>query len=180
MRLGRPRASQSVTSAGRHFRLGPDEPIITAMTVSTRTTGVRRAMLSCYALAMVGLLAAGSLRTPAGEQEPQYAIKEKVHLVLVPVTVKDNQGDLIDDLTQADFQVFEEGLERPVQFFSNESAPLSTVILLDSGMSEASAAAVHEALRSLGSSFGPNDEEALYIFDNTIRLVEDFTSQTDL
>jgi len=129
---------------------------------------------------MIVLLAADSLRTPAGEQAPQYAIKEKVHLVLVPVTVKDKQGDLIDDLTQADFRVFEEGHERPVQFFSNESAPLSTVILLDSGMSEASAAAVHDALRSLGSSFGSNDEEALYIFDNTIRLVEDFTSQTDL
>jgi VWFA-related protein len=106
-------------------------------------------------------------------------LKENVRLVIVPVTVKDRHGNLVEDLAQKDFRIFEGGQERPVQFFSTESVPLSAVILLDTGMSEASAAAVRSTLRSLSESFGPDDEEALYLFDNTIRLVADFTSQAD-
>lgn len=98
----------------------------------------------------------------------------------MPVTVKDRHGNLVDDLAQGDFRVFEDGRERPIRLFSNESVPLSAVVLLDTGMTEASLAVVRSALGSLGNSFSADDEEALYLFDNTIRQAQDFTSQSDL
>lgn len=153
---------------------GADEPIITAMRASKRvkTAGMR--------LALAGILSAVSSSAPTAGQKPEYALKEKVRLVTVPVTVKDKRGDLVEDLRQEDFLILEDGQQRPIQLFSNESALLSAVILLDAGLSESSAAAVRSSLGSLSNSFAAMDEEALYIFDNSVRLVQDFTSQTDL
>lgn len=111
---------------------------------------------------------------------PEFTLKENVHLVVVPVTVKDHHGTLVDDLAQDDFKVYEDGHARPLVYFSNETTPLSTVILLDTGMSALSVNAVRKDLRTLSDSFAPDDEEALILFDNTIRPVEDFTHQGDL
>ena len=112
--------------------------------------------------------------------KPDFTIKEHVHLVIVPVTVKDRHGALLDDLSQDDFKVFEDGHARPVQYFSNETTPLSAVILIDTGMSELSVDAVRSELGVLSAAFAPDDEQALILFDNTIRPVQDFTTQGDL
>ena len=101
-------------------------------------------------------------------------------MVIVPVTVKDRHGALLDDLSQDDFKVFEDGHARPVQYFSNETTPLSAVILIDTGMSELSVDAVRSELGVLSGAFAPDDEQALILFDNTIRPVQDFTTQGDL
>lgn len=111
---------------------------------------------------------------------PEFTLKENVHLVVVPVTVKDHHDTLVDDLTADDFTVYEDGHARPVVYFSADTTPLSTVILLDTGMSSLSVDAVRKDLRTLSNSFAPDDEEALILFDNTIRPVEDFTTQGDL
>lgn len=144
------------------------------------TMGVlRRTKRAPAALVLAGLLALGSLRIHSEEQSPHYVLKEKVHLVIVPVTVKDRQGDLVDDLLQQDFRVFEDGQERPIQVFANEASPLAAVILLDTGMSGYALAAVRARLASLSDAFAPEDEEALYLFDSSIRLVQDFSSQPE-
>jgi VWFA-related protein len=130
--------------------------------------------------ALAGLLTALSAQTPTSPQRSNYLLRENVHLVIVPVTVKSRDGSLVDDLIREDFRVFEDGHERPIQYFSNESMPLAAVILLDTGMSQLSLGAVRTTLRSLGDTFAPGDEEAAMLFDNTIRLVPDFTSQAEL
>lgn len=119
-------------------------------------------------------------RTQTSQQEPPYVLKENVHLVIVPVTVKARDGSLVEDLTRDDFRVFEDGRERSIQYFSNELTPLSVIVLLDTGISEKSLGAVRGALRALSNLFSPDDEEALYLFDNNVRLAQDFTSKADL
>ena len=109
-------------------------------------------------------------------QQPTFTLKENVHLVIVPVTVKDRQGALIDDLIQDDFNVFEDGHARPIRYFSNETTPLSAVILIDTGMSGLAVEAVRSGLRNMDESFAPNDKEALILFDNTLRPVADFST----
>ncbi len=156
------------------FRFAVEDPIIITMPVS------KSPLMGFMMAALTGLLTAGSARAPSVDQKPDYVLRENVRLVIVPVTVKDRHGNLMDDLAQGDFRIFEDGHERPIQLFSNESVPLSAVVLLDTGMTEASVAAVRSALPSLSNSFSADDEEALYLFDNTIRQVQDFTSQSDL
>ncbi len=137
-------------------------------------------MAALAALTLAWLLTAVFARRQSSDREPPYVLKEKVHLVIVPVTVKGREGSLVDDLTGDDFRVFEDGRERPLQYFSNESTPLSAIVLLDTGMSEKALAAVRGTLRALRNVFTPDDEEALYLFDNNIRLAQDFTSKGDL
>lgn len=156
------------------FWFQPERPIIVEMTVGKRTK------LAGAALAFAGLLTAASIRSQSNQEKPAYVLKETVRLVIVPVTVKDRHGNLVDDLAQGDFRILEDGRERPIRFFSTETMPLSTVILLDTGISERSLGAVRATLRSLAYAFGPDDEEALYFFDDSVRLAQDFTSRAEL
>jgi Ca-activated chloride channel family protein len=124
--------------------------------------------------------AAGSARPQSDDQATPFTLKENVRLVVVPVTAKDRDGRLVQDLTREDFKILEDGKQRPIQYFSNEMAPISALILLDTGMAAKSLATVRSQLRSLSNAFGPSDEVALYFFDKHIHLGQDFTSQADL
>jgi len=123
--------------------------------------------------------AIGSGPRQSDDQTQPFTLKENVRLVVVPVTVKDRGGHLVQDLTQDDFQVLEDGKQRPLQYFSNELTPISALVLLDTGMSAKSLAIVRNQLHSLSNAFGPDDEMALYFFDKHIRLGLDFTSKAD-
>jgi VWFA-related protein len=55
---------------------------------------------------------------------PESTIKVDVRQVLVPTVVKDRDGHHVAGLTQADFKVFEDGVEQKITGFSVESAGL--------------------------------------------------------
>jgi VWFA-related protein len=56
---------------------------------------------------------------------PESTIKVDVRQVLVPVAVTDPQGHYIPGLTQADFKIFEDGVEQKISAFSVESSAFS-------------------------------------------------------
>src|ERR1700682_4510759 len=64
-------------------------------------------------------------------QDPRARIRTTVSLVVVPVTVKNGAGELVTDLQQNDFRVFEDGIEQPIVVFSVEAFPLSAAVLID-------------------------------------------------
>src|ERR1700689_554329 len=52
--------------------------------------------------------------------------------VIVPVTVTDEKGKFVSDLTQADFQILDQGKIQNIQYFSRERAqPVVVGILMD-------------------------------------------------
>ncbi len=51
-------------------------------------------------------------------------IRTTVSLVVVPVTVKDSAGELVTDLNQNDFRIFDDGIEQPISLFSVDAFPL--------------------------------------------------------
>jgi len=65
--------------------------------------------------------AANAPPTPA----PETTIRVDVRQVLVPVVVTDKDGHHVTGLTQADFQVFEDGVEQKISAFSVEDAGLT-------------------------------------------------------
>src|SRR5260370_37652270 len=66
-------------------------------------------------------------------QDPRARIRTTVSLVIVPVTVKDGAGELVNDLQQNEFRIFEDGIEQQHSLFSVEPLPPSTAILLCDG-----------------------------------------------
>jgi Ca-activated chloride channel homolog len=66
----------------------------------------------------------------AASQSPP--IRVEVNEVIVPITVTDEKGRFVSDLTQADFQVFEDNKEQQIRFFTLErNQPIVVGFLID-------------------------------------------------
>jgi Ca-activated chloride channel homolog len=68
------------------------------------------------------------------QQTPEPApIRVSVNEVIVPVTVTDEDGRFVSDLDQKDFQVFDQGREQKIGYFSRErNQPVVVGFLVDS------------------------------------------------
>jgi VWFA-related protein len=109
-----------------------------------------------------------------------------VSLVVVPVTVKNGAGELVTDLRQDDFRVFEDGIEQPIELFSAEAFPLSAAILIDDDLKRGTAEKVQKTLETLAGAFRASDEfsgadeVSLWRFDEVPEQIsEDFIADND-
>jgi len=109
----------------------------------------------------------------------------RVEVVDVPVTVIGKRGIPIIDLTQSDFQVFEDGRPQAISYFSQEShQPLRIGLILDTSNSarrqlafekDAATEFVFEMLQ------GRNVKNQIFLqtFDSSSSLIQDFTSDAE-
>lgn len=103
-------------------------------------------------------------------------IRARVDLVVVPVTVKDSSGHLVEDLRDNEFRVLEDGVEQHIAFFSTDPFPLSAVVLLDDGLKNKTSERVKQTLVSIAGAFSESDEVAVGRFDAYYTPVLDFTA----
>ncbi len=128
----------------------------------------------------------GGSRSPAAPepesqaQDPRSKIHTTVSLVVVPVTVKDGAGELVTDLGEHDFRVFEDGVEQPIALFSSDAFPLSAAILIDNDLKRGTAEKVQKTLETLAGAFSASDEVSLWRFDEVPEQIsEDFIADND-
>ncbi len=112
---------------------------------------------------------------PAGDAVPESEhlgdrpdIVVDVNQVIVPVTVKDPSGRLVDGLLRRDFRILENGEEQRIGFFSSDPFPLSAAVVLDLGMSDLTMRKVNKTYSSLAGAFSQFDEIALYTYGNSV------------
>ncbi|HEV2288868.1 MAG TPA: VWA domain-containing protein [Candidatus Acidoferrales bacterium] len=122
-------------------------------------------------------IGAAQSKPPQQNKPPRIVIPSKA--VVVPVTVKDAQGNLVANLEEEDFRVFQDGVQQVITNFSGRALPMSVVVLLDDDLEARAAQAVQQSLDSVAAGFGPNDEVALVRFDEYPKTVLDFTSNND-
>jgi len=116
----------------------------------------------------------GANQTPASPaQDTRARIHTTVSLVEVPVTVKGSGGELVTDLEQNDFRVFEDGIEQPIALFSADAFPLSAAILIDDDLKRGTAEKVQKTLETLAGAFSASDEVSLWRFDEVPEPVSD-------
>jgi len=124
-----------------------------------------------YAIGSVALflwLSADSLRSQ---------IRARVDLVVVPVSVRDNNGLLVPNLDREDFKVFEDGKRQTITNFSLDAQPLSVAIVIDDGISARALKQLVPLLHSLTAAFTPDDEMTSFRYDHSVwRLADNFTS----
>lgn len=140
---------------------------------------LRKLALALGVLLPALLLGAGLRAQNDPGEELRFRLRTSVELVLVPVTVKDGQGNLVTDLKREDFRLFEEGVEQPIRYFSVDPFPLSAVILVDGALSRTAQEHVRETLPALAGMLSPEDEFALTVFDTYPRPVLEFTSDPE-
>jgi VWFA-related protein len=112
--------------------------------------------------------------TPA--QEELYKVSVNVNFVLVPVTVKDNDGRLVPGLQAKDFTVLESGVKQTLKFFTSDPPFLSAAILIDTGMPDVAVQKVNKTFPALQGVFSQWDEVGIYTFSSTVGHVSDFTT----
>ncbi|HEX2714039.1 MAG TPA: VWA domain-containing protein [Candidatus Acidoferrales bacterium] len=146
-------------------------------------------------LLWAALLAAGSSRAqaPPGRlppkpgvpiQQPQErppTIRVKVELVNTPVTVRDSTGELVLDLAQRDFRVFDNGAEQRIEHFDLGGDPLSVVLVVETSSRIES---LLPAVRRTGILFtqivlGPTGEAAVLGFNDSVDKLLPFSSDAD-
>lgn len=116
--------------------------------------------------------------SPAQQQNPPRIIVP-TYTVIVPVTVKDNRGQLVGDLQKSDFRVFSDGIEQKIRQFSSEPVPLSAVVLLDNDLDQRQASQVQKSLTAISAGFGPPDEVAVVTYDQFPETIVDFSFNND-
>lgn len=122
-------------------------------------------MLRRTFIALPGVLAAGQAQQqsqPAPHQNPEPSpISVSVSEVIVPVTVTDEDGRFVSDLELKDFQVFDQGREQKIGYFSRErSQPVVVGFLIDvSNFSRTHFKVFQEASLDLVQTMLPGDKK---------------------
>jgi Ca-activated chloride channel family protein len=98
--------------------------------------------------------------------------------VIVPVTVKDGNGQLVNNLRVEDFRVLEDGVGQSIKL-SLDPVPISAVVLIDDALKTKPQKDVQESLRAIAAGIGDSDETAIFRFDQFPRQMTDFINGPD-
>lgn len=113
------------------------------------------------------------------DEKSDESIRLSTELVALDVQIVDRKTQrVVNSLSRNDFEIYEDGVKQQIDQFSQDTLPLSVVLLLDASASmwtllESLRA---NALRALGS-LKPEDEVALVVTADETVLVRDFTKE---
>jgi Ca-activated chloride channel family protein len=111
--------------------------------------------------------------------EVEETIKIDTELVNLNVRVIDRNNRPINNLSQKEFQIFEDGIAQPIEFFSKSEVPTNYTLVIDnSGSLRMQLEKVIEASKILVNSNRADDETSIirFVSRDKISIEQDFTS----
>jgi Ca-activated chloride channel homolog len=127
-------------------------------------------------LALIGLFAVQAVR-PAVQAPTTSDFSISVNLVKVPISVFNENGDLVSDLRKEDFRVWEDQTAQDIRSFGHDTNSVSVVLLLDTSMSEKTELKkIKEAAEEFARALAPGDRISLITFDDEVYRVLDWTN----
>lgn len=120
-------------------------------------------------------------KAPPAQAKQQPAVRVITRLVNAPVTVHDSKDELVLDLNQQEFHIFDNGVEQEIRHFDLGGDPLSIVLVVETS---SRIEPLLPAIRQAGIVFsqtvmGPTGEAALIGFDDTVSVALPFTADAD-
>ena len=144
---------------------------------------VLRLALSCVlAAALLLIVATTQSRVSArqrADQDPRARIRSEVSLVGTLASVLDKDGRPALDLTQDQFEVYEEGVRQKIEIFEPETQqPLDLTLMIDSSLSEIKDLEFEAdaAERFIQKLVRPTDRMAIYEFADAVTQLAPFSS----
>lgn len=115
--------------------------------------------------------------TLKAQQDPDFAISSD--MVLVPVSVKNDQGEAVRGLTVQDFRILSDGKQQAIRYFEEHHSPVSVLLLIDvsSSMKGAPLDEARRAARGFIQGTTAESEIALAGFNHHYQLHVDFTQE---
>lgn len=100
-----------------------------------------------------------------------YQISVNVDLVVLQATVRDGKGRVTPDLSQQDFEVYEDGVRQVIQVFRHEDIPVTVGLVVDhSGSMRPKLSEVVAAAQTFVRASSPNDEMFVVNFNEKVSL----------
>ena len=101
--------------------------------------------------------------------------------VIVPVTVTDKKGELVLDLVQTDFHIFDKGVEQSIQRFDIDADPLAVALVVDTNVR---LRAMTPVIQGMGSIFTQSvmalsGEATVITCGSTVEVSQPFTMDQD-
>src|SRR5262245_32440349 len=120
----------------------------------------------------VGLLVAAIVSwAPVSAQAPEYTLKVDVPFVSVDVTIQDESGKQVNDLSVDAFTVYENGSRQDVVQFLPVSTPYNILLLFDrSGSTQDKWLLMQRAVAGFIASIRPQDRISIATFDYTVEV----------
>src|SRR6185295_7253568 len=112
------------------------------------------------------------------EQEvtPGDVISVNTTEVMIPVTVRDSSGRLVNELKREDFRVFENDSEQPLSDLALRQVPVDVVLMVDASSSVASNLDdFRRAAEGFAERLADDDRISLIKFDDRVELLQDWT-----
>ncbi len=155
-----------------------------------KTTQIAVAALLLSIISLPFLFSAKSQtrpRTTSGTPNSQPSAREEVLKVDVDLVTVDalvlqkNTARVVGDLQKDDFSISEDGVKQTVTHFSQDSLPISMLLLVDrGGCLDPFGTEVREAARHAVAQLKPTDEVALMTYHNEVELLQSFTRDREL
>jgi len=114
-------------------------------------------------------------------QTQQRPLRVRVTEITAPVTVRDRNGELVLNLEQKDFHIFDNEAEQKIDHFDLGGDPLAIALLVETSSRVES---LLPAVKQSGIVFtqtvmGPTAEAAVLSYDGTVDIRENFSSDSD-
>jgi Ca-activated chloride channel family protein len=128
------------------------------------------------ALLLVGCISAAQAPQPSelantGQIQDAYRISVDVDLVVLQATVSNRGGHAVGELSQQDFEVFEDGRPQPIRLFRHEDTPVTVGLVIDhSGSMDEKRPDVTAAAQAFVRSSNRNDQMFVVNFNETVSL----------
>ena len=159
--------------------------VTTVRRVSLKKASLKRASLSvrCLSLPMLLFLLSTSITPSAASQEATPTLRSQANVVLVPVLVKGQSGQIVYGLQASDFIVEDDGVAQTVRLDdASDAQPISIVIAIQKGRRASyefprikTLATMLEPLFSTGQA-----QAALVEFDSGVKTTREFTKDFHL
>jgi Ca-activated chloride channel family protein len=125
------------------------------------------------------LLLAIALVAPLAITAQQPAFRSAIDVVSMNVTVTDSTNKYITDLTEKDFEIFEDGVKQDLTLFNRTNLPVALSLLIDTSSSmEDRMATAQDAAVGFVRKLRPTDLGEVIGFDSRAEVLQKFTSST--
>ena len=123
------------------------------------------------------LAAAVAIPFLASGQQPSF--RTAVDVVSLNVTVTDQANRYVTDLSQNDFEVFENGVKQDLILFNRSNLPVALVLLIDTSSSmEDRMTIAQDAAIGFVRKLRPSDLGEVISFDSRFETLQKFTNNT--
>jgi Ca-activated chloride channel family protein len=135
---------------------------------------VRRYLVLLSALVII---CNGTLSAQQPQDQPTPAFRAGVDVVSLNVTVSDLDGRFVTNLDQTNFQVYEDGVQQNVTFFTKTQLPIALAMLIDTSASmDENMAIAQEAAIGFSQRLRPEDLAEIVDFDSRVNILQTFTN----